>query len=95
MKNRFDEIRKFVNDDFGDIFGRHVVSYSVKGQFVDLDKYDIVPKANYIDQEIRRVDQELETLERQQESTNKYYENRKSVLLEEKEKYKRQKSKSG
>jgi hypothetical protein len=95
MKSRFDLVRQFT-DDFNEILRPWTTtSYTVNGQFFDLEKYDVVLKPNYIDREIRRVEQDIETLERQQQSTTKYYENRKIALLEEKEKYKRQKTKSG
>jgi hypothetical protein len=99
MKNRFDDIVKRVNDDFVEFDSFlnpfRVRTYTFNGQVIDMDKYDVILKPTYLDQEIKRVEQELETLQRQQESTIKYYENRKIALLEEKEKYKRQKANSG
>jgi hypothetical protein len=99
MRKRFDTLRNFAHDDMG-VFDSflspfRVNTYTFNGQFIDMDKYDVTLKPNYIEQEIKRVDQELETLERERDSSNKYFDGRKAFLMEEKEKYKRQKSLSG
>ena len=92
-------MKRRVTDDMawvGDMLSRWVSpSYTINGQFVDLEKFDVVPKQNYLDNEIKRVDQELDSLQRQQDMATKYYENKRAILLEEKERYKRQKTNSG
>lgn len=51
-------------DLMGDNFWNPVATtMSIKGQFVDTDKFDIVPKREYLDKEIARKEEELKQAE--------------------------------
>lgn len=63
------------------------------GNLYDPEKFDLIPKKEFIDMEIRRVEQELESIDRAIDSAMKYYESRKQRLVEEKEKLLKQKKK--
>jgi len=51
---------------------------AVIGELVDTDKFDIVPKREYREKLVKDKEEEIKTLET-------YYQNRKTILLEEKE----------
>ena len=54
-----------VFDDFaGGFYNPQHTSYSFRGEVVDTDKYDIVPKRFYRDELIKQVEEEIETLDR-------------------------------
>ena len=79
-----------------DYLNPYASSYTYHGVIVDTDKFDIVPKRGYYEEQIKKVEQELSTLERQQESSLKYYENQRKILQERKDKLEREKvNKSG
>ena len=87
----------FAMDDFAHYFGDPIAtSYGYKGTWVDTERFDVVPKRSWYEEQLKAVDEELSTLERQQESSLKYYENQRMILQERKEKLKREKeNKSG
>ena len=60
-------------------------SYSFRGQIVDPEKFDIVPRPSYYDDKIKRSEEEIEALDRQHESEEKYYQERRKRLVEQKE----------
>ena len=53
------------------------INWSFSGTWVDLDKYDVIPKKSYAEKLAKEKDKELEELE-------KYYEQKKQKLLAEK-----------
>ena len=55
-------------------------------EIYDPNKFDLVPKPEYLDSEIRAVEQEIEQNDRDFEASKKYYEGRKQTLVEKKEK---------
>jgi hypothetical protein len=54
-------------------------SWTYQGMWVDLDKYDVIPKKSYVEKLAKEKDKELEELEQ-------FYKNKKQKLLSEKEK---------
>lgn len=78
-------LARLIDSMIDDIYRPEVTDWTWKGQWVDLDKYDVTPKKSYQETLVRRKQEEIEALERQQESDNKYYEERKRRLAEEKE----------
>ena len=52
--------------------------YPYAGELVDTEKFDIVPKREYREKLVKDKEEEIKTLET-------YYQNRKTILLEEKE----------
>ena len=90
-KYSFGDLMNEAMDDFAHYFGEPIAtSYSYKGRWVDEDKFDIVPKRSYYDEQIKKVDQDMETLDRNQKSAISYYENQKRILQEKKEKLERE-----
>lgn len=91
-----DLVVKNFNDDievFDDFFNLSRPSFScLRGEFVDTDKFDIVPKRKYLEEQIKRAEEAIEANERDRESSQKYYEMRKTRLLEDKEKLINQKA---
>jgi len=72
-------IRRFwTTDDWVDNVIRDIkrISYTCNGQFVDLDKYDIVPKESYKQSLLKQKEEELKELE-------DYYERRKNEIADE------------
>ena len=55
------------------------------GKLVDTDKFDIVPKQSYYEEQIKRSEEEIEALDRQHDSEEKYYQNARKRLVEHKE----------
>jgi hypothetical protein len=93
MINKFYDPRKryTIGDVFDDMaFGLSTMfptenySLSFKGQLVDTEKFDIIPKQSYIDEQIKRKEGEIEANERDHKASTLYYEERKRKLLEEK-----------
>jgi hypothetical protein len=82
----FGDLVRRVNDDI-DIFHDFIppLSFSFNGRLVDEDEYDIVPKQKTVEKLIRRKEEEIEANERDRDASNKYYEERKKRLIEEKE----------
>lgn len=72
-----DDLATFIDDFLGFPFGR-TTTYSYHGQWVDTEKYDIVPKASYkeelieqkkkrldsLDEEIKKLKSEIEELKK-------------------------------
>ena len=84
----------FAHDDFVfgllfqkafDMYSPLTSSYTFRGQFVDTDKFDIVPKQSYYDEQIKHKEEEIESNERDHKASTLYYEERKRKLLEEKD----------
>jgi len=82
----FGDLVRRMNDDI-DIFHDFIpsLSFSFNGRLVDEDEYDIVPKQKTVEKLIRRKEEEIEANERDRDASNKYYEERKKRLIEEKE----------
>ncbi len=59
--------------------------YTTRGDMVDMDKFDLVPKKSYVDELIKRKGEEIEALDRQHESNELYFKERRKELLEDKE----------
>lgn len=60
-------------------------SLSFKGTWVDTDKFDIVPKKGYFDEEIARKSEQIDALKREFESYKTHYDIRIKKLEEERE----------
>jgi hypothetical protein len=97
MKRRY-----WINDDlavgvseiekvFDSFFPPRTFSYSLRGY--DPDKFDLVPRASYYEDKIKRSNEEIEALDRQHESEEKYYQNARKRLVEHKEYLLREKEK--
>ena len=78
--SRFDRLVDSVFDDFGLGFPMRATSYTVRGQFVDTDKFDIVPKAGYIDEQIKLKEAQLKKLTEEHETRVKAIEEELSSL---------------
>lgn len=77
-----------VFDDMAEGFGYLAplrTNYSFRGQFVDTDKYDIIPKPDHAEKLVRKKQEEIDALEREHESAENYFKVRKQKLEEEKE----------
>ncbi len=59
----------------------------------DPQKYDLVPKKEYIDVKIKEIEEEIATMERNKENQIRYYDNRIHSLRMEKERLQNQKKK--
>jgi hypothetical protein len=70
-------------DDFFN-FSRPTFSF-LKGELYDPEQFDLTPKPAYLEAEIKRKEEAIEENERNHEASNKYYESRKRLLIEEKE----------
>ena len=84
-----------VNDDFAEVLDYWnklpwAVSSWTIGNVYDPERFDLVPKKGYYDEQIKKVEQDIETLERNQQSAISYYENQKRILQEKKEKLERE-----
>ncbi len=62
-------------------------------KFYDPQKYDLVPKKEYIDVKIKEIEEEIATLKRNMESVINHYDQKISSLREEKERLQNQKKK--
>ena len=60
-------------------------SYSIIGELVDTSKFDVIPKESYRQELLKKKEEEIEALDRQHESDEKYYQERRKNLVEEKE----------
>jgi hypothetical protein len=73
-------------DDFAMAFYEPFkTSFSFRGTFVDTDKFDIVPRKSYYEEEINKTQEKIDALEREHENAERYYQTRKDRLLEDKE----------
>jgi len=71
-------IDRFFDDFWGfDIYRPEVTSWTLRGRWVDPDKYDVVPKKEYAERLVRQKENQLKELE-------DYYEKRKKEITEEK-----------
>ena len=70
---------------YGNSFFPSIPSYTFKGQVVDTDKYDIVPKRKYTEELIQQAQERIDALDRQHESDEKHYREQRKRLLEKKE----------
>lgn len=68
-----------------DYFSPLRTNYSFRGQIVNTDKYDIVPKKSHQEELIRKKQEEIDALEQEHESSENYFKVRKQKLEEEKE----------
>jgi hypothetical protein len=88
------EIKKFrtgnfINDVFDDLaytIGDLYPSWTFRGKFVDTDKFDITPKPKYYEEQINRTQDLIDALDRQHDVEERYYQERRKRLLEDKEK---------
>lgn len=72
---------------FGDmVYKPEVTSWTVRGRWVDEDKFEIRPRPEYRETLITRKQEQIDSLIRQHESDEKYYKGRLQELKEEKEK---------
>jgi hypothetical protein len=79
------DIIRFFNDDLGMInppLG--IRSWTYNGSFYDSDKYDLVPKQEYIEAAIKEKDEDLQKLETYYKNKKKEIEEEKSRLLSQK-----------
>jgi len=95
-KRRFRNDLSFISDALDDMaygfnfFPHGGTSYSFKGQVVDTDKYDIVPKKEYRQELLRLKEEEIEALDRQHEAEENYYKEKRKKLVEQKESFTRE-----
>lgn len=68
---------------------------SFTGNVYDPEKYDLVPKKDYIDKEIKRVEEDIATLERNKKMAIDSYDTRIESLRTEKERLQGQKRLKG
>ena len=61
-----------------------IPSFTINGQFVDTDKFTILPKPEYLEQQIKSKETEIEENERAMQASQRYYETVKQRLLTEK-----------
>lgn len=87
--------RHWINDDFAQglceidsfidsFFPIRTFSTTLRGY--DPEKFDLIPKESYYDDKIRRSEEAIEALDRQHESEEKYYQETRKRLVEQKEK---------
>jgi hypothetical protein len=73
-------------DDFAtDFYDPTRTNFSFRGTLVDTDKFDIVPRKSYYEEQINSTQQNIDALEREHENAETYYKIRKDRLLEHKE----------
>ncbi len=68
-----------------DIWSPNTTNFTWRGQWVDTDKYDLVPRKSYYEELINKTQERIEALDRQHESDKRYYETKRKELTEEKE----------
>ena len=73
--NRVRSLTRLFSDVFDDIYFPETSSWTYRGQWVDLDKYEVRPKKEYYEtlvkrkeDEIRRVEERLSTLKEEKET---------------------------
>lgn len=77
--------RFYAGDLINDFFNTSTCDCTF-GSWYDPNKYDLVIKDSHLEQEIRRAEEAIEANEREHDASNKYYENRRKMLVEQKEK---------
>lgn len=82
-----DIISSFVNDDLGlanhFFSGVPTVSYSLNGQFVNTDDYDIVPKKSKIEKDLKAAEQRLQELKDRRANQIRWFDEREKQLNDE------------
>jgi len=76
--NRVRSLARLFESVFDDIYYPEVTSWTLRGKWVDADKYEVVPKESYKKELIRQKEEEIDNLDA-------YYQNRRKELTEEKE----------
>jgi hypothetical protein len=72
----FDELDNF----FSGFFPHRSISCSFKGQLVDTDKYDLVLKKEYVEEEIKRKEEELRRLDELRKQAVQRYDSQKNEI---------------
>ena len=92
---KFKRTGDFINDVFDDLAYSLVdfwpgtgqtASCTFRGKWIDTDKFDIIPKKEYYEEQINKTQDLIDALDRQHDVEEKYYQERRKGLLEEKEK---------
>lgn len=82
----------FLNQFFGEALSSSLPAFQVRSVY-DTQKYDLVPKPEFVDAEIKKVDEEIADNERLAKMAEKYYEGVRKNLAEKREKLVSQKGK--
>lgn len=84
----FGDIVNSVMDDMGvgfDYLSPFTSNFTFRGTLVDTDKFDIVPRKSWYEEQVNRTQERIEALDRQHEADKRYYESKRKELIEEKE----------
>jgi len=69
-----------VFDDLAEFYDPFVTTYSFRGQLVDTEKYDVIPKPSYKQELLQKVEKDIETLDKDYKKERERLEEKKERL---------------